>query len=270
MPKHTRDSQFQAAFTTFMASFAETYYPNLSKWEIKNTTENRASALHTYQLKIPKQVVLCEIKRPASDPPVEVMMTDQETPVTSVFVREFKAFFDPFELEEHGRVVSYTSITECGYQLQGESVDVANLDFVGKIDVCYYKAYIPYPSDLQTHAQLMEQCKQLRIANVNLKYDIDHMFHGFQAKSRKLYQTKKLLRKIEAETNEKLGNTIDRMGEKIRELYKALGESVQEECPVCYEVMSSEDIAIPGCCHYICTKCSMLCNKCPLCREEYI
>jgi hypothetical protein len=286
MPKFTRDAQFQLSFANFMNSFTETYYPDLKDWKIVNTVENKGSSYHHYKLTIPKKVVLCEIDRTVEEninvPSVEIMTTDQELPTIELLQREFKEYYDQYQIEEHGRVVSYTSI--CMLFYEPDTSEVASEDtslittqvnspiknLTASIEVCYYKSYLPYPSDVQTREQLLEQCKQMRIANVNLKYDLDHMFHAFQMKSRKLYHTRKLLRRQEANANDKLSNTIYRMQEKIRELYHRLGDEALEECPVCYEVMRSNEIVVPGCCHYICAACNEACDKCPLCREEYV
>lgn len=293
MPKVTRDIQFRQSFKVFMESFVDTYCPDLKEWTLVNNTEKKSSSLHSYQLTIPKQIVLCEIDRRgtrpespvgvraganASDrsdadasergadetPSVEVMMTDQELPSVDLFRRVFKSHYESYELEERGRIVSYTSVT-----VVDDSAPIMG-DLVANIEVCYHKSYLPYPSDLQSREQLMEQCRQMRIANVNLKYDLDHMFYAFQRKSRKLYHMKRTLVRQENAANEKLSNTIHRMQEKIRELYHRLGEEAREECPVCYDVMHANEIVVPGCCHFICAACNEECSKCPLCREEYI
>jgi len=68
--------------------------------------------------------------------------------------------------------------------------------------------------------------------------------------------------------NEELIKTIESLKSAYRELYLSI--SKQEECPVCYCCLQYDNIELPICAHAICAKCYVKCEKCPLCRKEYL
>ena len=44
----------------------------------------------------------------------------------------------------------------------------------------------------------------------------------------------------------------------------------EPSCPVCLEELTNETLCKPALCHNICVDCRPVCNKCPLCRNDWI
>ena len=266
MPKYTRDQLFQTSFHRFMASFIDTYCEDLTVWRLTCLTENKTSSVHTYSFEVPKQISIGRVDTAFVDQngvqqePGGELLIDQEMPSVECFSDVFTNHYVHYELEQNGRVLSYTSLNNCSLNAEG--------NFDATIEVCYYKSYIPYPSNIQSREQLEQQCRQLKISNHNLRFDLDNAFDSLRNKNKKISNLKKTLRVHEEQSNERLANTIYRMQERIRDLYAIVGK--EEECPVCYEEMHPNELVVPGCCHYICARCNQSCDKCPLCREEYV
>jgi len=66
--------------------------------------------------------------------------------------------------------------------------------------------------------------------------------------------------------NAELNRIIESLKTSYRELYLKNGN---EECPVCYCSLKTENIELPVCVHAICKSCFTKCDKCPLCRTGY-
>ena len=62
----------------------------------------------------------------------------------------------------------------------------------------------------------------------------------------------------------------------IRQLRRAAGITAQQLDKLCFfsegliEKIETNKLIVPGCCHYICVDCNNRCDKCPICREEYV
>ena len=76
-----------------------------------------------------------------------------------------------------------------------------------------------------------------------------------------------MVRRLLTEDRDRAVLNYKRMQMKFRALYSA--ENKFEDCPVCYAQIMPEQLIIPGCFHYICHKCVVKCDSCPLCRDEY-
>ena len=76
-----------------------------------------------------------------------------------------------------------------------------------------------------------------------------------------------LERKLKSAQNKRKTIT-ESLRKKIRVLYDRNIE-FYEDCPVCYEKITSAELAINNCMHLICKTCSSKCTQCPECREPY-
>jgi hypothetical protein len=268
MPKQqNRNQMFVKSFNDFMVSMCDIYYSDLKEWKLEPTAENKNQAIHKYTFTIPKKIVLCEVDTPYMDENGEKqqagqIMQDQEIPNVRVFETHFGDYFHPYEMERFHTSVSYTSLYYPSINDKG--------DLVSDIIVCYFKSYIPYPCGIMTRDQLQERCRQLERMNNELKYDLDDFANIVHTQNRKIGRLKREVKHKEAIFNDRINNAVYRMQERIREMYEKLGKEAEEECPVCYEVMKTNELMVPGCCHYICASCNEKCDKCPICREEYI
>jgi len=264
MPIITRDIQFQWCFKEFMDSTSDLYYPDLKEWSLKSLTENKSSSIHQYQLKVPAKSVIYTID-PHTDPitglrqPGAVVQGDQEIPEIHDFSDKFQVYFDKYNMKSHGVIVSYTSIGSVVKTDQGE--------LSARIMVRYYKSYLPYPSKKKTDDQIRDRCIFLEGENTILNETLFDL-NSLNNKQRKdIKQLKKRIVESNVESILKTREIIDKMERKIKEYYKELNR--QDDCPVCYECIKSEELVTPGCCHYICGKCYDRCDICPICRDKY-
>jgi len=250
-----------------MKNISNNYYPNLKEWSIECITKNKSQSVHKYSMIIPQKIVLATVDTAYIDEngekqPAGEIMIDQEVPELRSFVHHFGNYFDLYVLERFNTIISFTTLHKPTVNDLG--------DIVSDIIVNYFKSYIPYPCGESSREQLLERCKQLEQMNVDLKYDLDDFANIVHTQTRKISNLKKKMRMEQERMMNQMSLNVQRMQEKIRELYGKLGESVEEECPVCYEVMKANMLVVPGCCHYICLGCSEKCDNCPLCREEYV
>jgi len=266
MPRYTRDQQFVIAFDDFMVSMRDLYFPNMLEWTLESKNQNKSCSTHTYQLKIPKQIVdytidVSFIDENGIQKPNETVKKDQQIPSIENFKNYFHGYFDNFIMSKSDKIVSYTS-------LYGTCFD-ENGDFMTNIVVCYYKSYIPYPSKMQSYHQLLEYCNQLEKSNTKLLADLEDQNSNVYHLTIKLNKNKKQFN-IKLNCAEiKRKQIIVKMQEKMREFYSKQPENEWEDCPVCYEKIIVDTFTVPGCCHYICKNCHSKCEICPICREKY-
>ena len=267
MPKLSRDQLFQKSYNDFMVSISDLYYPDMKEWKLEGKTPNKNQTVHTYKFTIPRKIVLCEIDAEYIDEngvkqQPGVMYTDQQVPELRCFVGNFGSYFNTYALERDDRIISFTALNNPLINEEG--------NLVSDIIVCYATSYIPYPTDQLSNKQTEERCKQLEQHAKNMEQEIHELTNIVHMQDRKLIRIKRIMRHKEFKFNNQLGNTIYRMQEKIRELYDKLGEKAQEDCPVCYEKIDTNGLVVPGCSHFICAGCNERCNKCPICREDYV
>lgn len=62
-------------------------------------------------------------------------------------------------------------------------------------------------------------------------------------------------------------STVKKVAVKRKTRKQRLAE--EPSCPVCLEVMTNDTLCKPVKCHNICIDCLPVCNKCPLCRNDW-
>jgi len=270
MPRYTRDQQFVTAFDAFMVSMRDLYFPNLSEWTLEAKTDNKCCSVHPYQLTIPRKIIDYTIDVPFVDEngvqrPNETVRKDQELPCIGEFENYFHGYFNSFILTKSDKIVSYTSL----YGTRFTENDEVNGDLITNIVVCYYKSYIPYPSNMQTYKQLSEYCNQLETSNNDFIEELEDKNSEIHYLNIKFEKMKKQYNRNLDSSYKKRSEVIVKMQEKIRGFYSKLPLEELEDCPVCYEKMTADMLNVPGCCHYICKDCHSKCESCPICRENY-
>lgn len=255
MPKLTRDDMFRAAMTDFMLSFDVNEEPNvvqlysIQTHELVNKTVNKTRCEHEYELIVPKERLIgyrditsdinsTEVLWEGSEP----LYLEQEVPTLSQFIESFNAYFNEYKTYIHRSLVSYMEIMNIPNQ---NSI----ADHTIHLKVVYHKTHCPFPRPL---TNMEEKENEIRF----LKSKIE-------TKVRKLNMVRRLL----TEDRDRAVLNYKRMQMKFRALYSA--ENKFEDCPVCYDQIMPEQLIIPGCFHYICHKCVVKCDSCPLCRDEY-
>jgi hypothetical protein len=211
-------------------------------------------------------------------PPGPVMQ-NQEVPKIRQFKSHFNDYFKPHMLKTNNNVLSYTDIRDYWYEngtdrITSEELSLGVLpqhllyfDLKFKIDVVYHKTHIPYPVPLSTKAQFEQKCKQLESRNTELCINLKSVTEMYQEKEEQYDVLRRRMRVDRRNMEEKYRNMFEKMQKKFREMYSQCDTT--DDCPVCYEVIKSAKLKVPGCCHTICTDCAGRCSNCPICRETY-
>jgi hypothetical protein len=270
MSRYSRDQQFNNSFNDFMISMRDLYFPNLSEWFLESKTKNKSCSVHPYQLIIPRKIIDYTIDTSFLDEngirqPSQIVKKEQELPTITDFENYFNGYFNSYILTKSDKVVSYTSL----YGSRFSENDEINGDLMTNIIVCYYKSYIPYPSKMQSHKQLLEYCNQLEISNNDFIEELEDKDAKILYLSIKFNKMKKQYDRNLKSSDMKRKGSIFKMQEKIKGFYSKLPLEELEECPVCYEKINVDILKVPGCCHYICQNCHEKCELCPICREKY-
>jgi hypothetical protein len=270
MPRYTRDQQFVTTFDAFMVSMRDLYFPNLSEWTLEAKTDNKSCSVHPYQFTIPRKIIDYTIDVPFVDEngvqrQNETVKKDQELPCIGEFENYFHGYFNSYILTKSDKIVSYTSL----YGTRFTENDEVNGDLITNIVVCYYKSYIPYPSNIQTYKQLSEYCNQLETSNNDFIEELEDKNSEIHYLNIKFEKMKKQYNRNLDSSYKKRSEVVVKMQEKIRGFYSKLPLEELEDCPVCYEKITADLLKVPGCCHYICQDCHSKCESCPICRENY-
>jgi len=264
MSRLTRDQQFKNDFDNFMKSFCDTYYPETDNWLLMNNTLNKNKSNQLYTLEIPKKKILLYsidsyVDSNGVRQPKEKVEVDQEIPDIEHFKNYFNGYYSVYVLKTERKLLSYVCI-----------VDISIEEFMLKanIIVCYYKNYLPYPSNYQRLEYLKQQNKHLIDENYKLNELLVDSKRVIEYRRYANTKLRILLGRERQNCNDKLHEIINKMQLKIRDFYSK--DDNKEDCPVCYEKINGEELMVPGCCHYICQNCHSKCENCPICREKYI
>ena len=169
------------------------------------------------------------------------------------FMKEFADYFNPYRCVVHSNnprtqpyILSYVECTSCDVKDDETSSNFGNI--VADIEIKYYKDHVPYP-DPESIGQLQA------LLHINEeKLDIAKRENG-----RLIKKNNSLINK----SNQNLAN----MRKIIATLYESC--SNKQNCPACWEEISTEKLRVPGCGHFICVDCKDKLAKpeCPMCRE---
>lgn len=124
-----------------------------------------------------------------------------------------------------------------------------------KMDALYKKIY-------SLKRQLTNQSRAYEMSEQSLSRRIRRLNYGIKQKTEELEQTKINLVKKSNRDNQILLK-------KVKELYD--NQEHKDQCPVCYDIIDSKNLYVPGCAHFLCQSCAEGCvhstGRCPLCRE---
>lgn len=276
MTKVNRDQLFKRAFDDFILFICDKYY--FKNWKLENKTKNKREQLHEYEFTIPKKIIDYTIDESYIDnegvrhSKIDEIFNDQEIPNSEDFNNSLIYYFDDYKLIEKNKIVSYVDISDHKISEEG--------DFRLTIVVKYYKSYMPYHSGKLSLNKIIERNENLEkenkdllmnneiieaaIQNISIRNEYLEVSNDWLTK-RKIYLENQLKK-----TTKNMNTTIFKMEEKIRDLYNKLNDEHKEDCPVCLEKICTEALTVPYCCHYICIECYSRCNKCPLCRDNYV
>lgn len=247
----------------FMRSFNEGYIPLLEEtlstpllgFTIEPTMPNKQHSVHKYAFTIPKKYELCH----SDIPYVDAGFLRESGPVygerdlqnmINIIKSCFMDYFGPFS---YGGQIS--SRNTC-VRLLNQTIANEGEHLVIYIEVCYFiKNYLPYPI-VRTDGEL----------NVEHFIEIQKLYEEIRC----LEDDNQEMRHMVFETVEQSKQKQKSLKDMVSKLYKELcAFKKPESCPVCYEDIEQDQLFVSGCAHFICSKCSVHCKKCPMCRAKY-
>jgi hypothetical protein len=288
MPRLTRDLKFQKSFDEYFSTLMD-HYSDLQQYSIVSTTENKNLSEQYYTVTIPREIVSYYIDVFVVDsngivhPPGPVMKK-QNIPNVYDLIDNFETYFQQYELRNQLRKLSFVHISDFSYQNGDHIIDASDItedirenedldymvstyDLKINIMVIYHKTHIPFPVPLTTKEEFEQKCKRLEIRNAELIINVNSLTNMYQEKEEQYNILRRRMRIDRRNIEQKYQNMFEKMQKKFREFYKEV--ELKDDCPVCYEVISVDNLKVPGCCHTICSSCAGRCTNCPICRESY-
>jgi len=285
MPSQTRDQKFKKSFQLFFDHISgDDIYPELKEYDLINIPydcRKRILSTSNYQFILPRKIVDYHIdvflvdENGIINPPGPVMK-EQFIPAFSDLKRNFDHYYDQYRIFKDHECVANVAIKKYFYEnkkngniLDEDQATVDLSDYDLKVNICvnYYKSEVPYPVPLTTKQQFEKRCIELEKRNQDLEKDIEHISIHYDNTLNLYNNLRYTIRTDRRETENKYRTMFEKMQKKFSEYYSEKKE--KDNCPVCYEIIDSEKLRVPGCCHTICTDCAGRCNKCPICRETY-
>lgn len=264
MPKLTRHQQFIRSFDNFIDMVIELEHIPSLEYKLKSFTENKTSRDHEYRITIPRSVVSYRVESNSENVENETVNTRQIIPSIENLKHYIDIYFYEHRLKIGNTFMSFVDmVNECYIE-----DDAENGSFIAKIEVCYYKSHIPFPTRLTAEQETKRKINMLEQQVRHLQGELRTTHEMYQDMAATADRNRRLIRRERSIAKEKYSTLFEKMQRKMCEYYKDSGKP--EDCPVCYETIDSTKLKVPGCCHFICTDCSQRCTSCPICREEYI
>ncbi len=190
----------------------------------------------------------------------------------------FKKSFILYEKKKKGDKDS------CAYtRIQDISYTTSELTIV--VIVSYFYYHYPFPKNtdmkkiIEINNTLLEELDMYKHTLNDFHRETDLAMNHYNYRVKRLRKQLTYAKILEKELKSKHKFIIDEMKIQQKEQDQKYQEILQkyykesnnnQECPVCYEVINSEELYTPSCSHLICQKCSEQCkNKCPICRIKY-
>jgi hypothetical protein len=267
MPK-TRDELCRQALDEFMTNEYGVRY------HIRTLTTNLAASLHRYEIVIPKLFKLYDIDTHhtingvVQDPgPV---YQEQDLPMQHELAAHFNNYFSDFILYKEStsmidddtpaKIMSYVEITHT-------VTDSDNL--ILSVDVKYCNGHRPYPVVQHEINHFETKYNRLKQIYCKQRSDILLLEGDIMLYRRRLRIVKQRYDAFKTETHANHianKNKFAALQKIIKQLYGQTNSTT--ECPVCYDAICVDKLTVPECGHFICSTCSLKCERCPICRDE--
>jgi hypothetical protein len=274
MTKLTREQLFYEAFGMFMENNMSNIY-----YEITANTTNKQNKIQNYMITLPHSVAIGVHDQTVDGIRQENnLYNDQWIPSSDHMTEEFHNYFDQYSLHaapETGIRLSYMLIrpyNAASGEGEGEEEEEEGDQPICKykITIVYYKTHKPFPvanpkSSLGTelNSEIVELKSIIRMMDETI-----YNYHQRIYRVRDVLHDERVRRKqISENLHTTIYNNHSRMEKHIRGMFDSL--KIEQDCPVCYEQITSETLVVPSCCHYICNACIPKCPSCPICRETY-
>ena len=258
MPK-SRDELCRQAIDNLMSSTYDIQY------QIINSQTARKSFVHYYDIEIPKLIKLYDVDTNHTINGITYgpgpMFIEQDLPTAQEFIEHFNQYFEEYAF--------YEQPTSSGPPLRTSFIETTHLaddgdKLVASVIVKYIKKYYPFQiqttvADVETkYNELLSQYDKKHSQCLLLINDNKHYRRRLKNVSHELYTVRNNMQSVRPKFTS-LQNII-------KTLYGK--NAMTDDCPVCYESMPVEKLVVPDCGHFICSSCSPLCTRCPICRDE--
>jgi hypothetical protein len=268
MPK-SRDERCRRAIDNYMSQAYTMQY------NITSLTQKKSVSMHSYDIVMPRLIKLYDVDTYHTINNEEygpgAIYSEQELPNASDFATDFNTYFENFAFYEQCPDNSATqyNLVRLSYT---EITHITNTDdaIVASVVVKYLKKYTPFPPEppeinFETKLRELEKRFSDQQAQTTLLMRENKYFR------RRIANTNRDMTRIRAEYNNKLIN-VGAKFTSLKTIIKKLYENTnkQEDCPVCYECITTDKLVVPECGHFICSTCSVQCSRCPLCRDVEI
>lgn len=167
------------------------------------------------------------------------------------FMTKVYDYFEPYRCVvgsgARQTVISYVRCKSCYMRDGGESPSIIG-NVVADFEIKYFKDHIPYPAP----DSLSQLTAHLSLAEANI-----------------LLQKKENNRLVKK--NNMLISKSKQYMKNMRRIISTMYESCpnKQDCPTCWEQISTDKLVVPVCGHFICSDCKDKLAKpeCPMCRE---
>lgn len=185
-------------------------------------------------------------------------------PVTTIietrdFIKKVTDYFQPYKcVVTSGSIQTALSYVYCNTcEMKDLDYIDTDLDYIGtniigklvaEFEIKYFKDHIPYPAP-DSLVQMRALLETVKAENTFSKSEIKRLIKKNNILIAKSKHYMKNMRKI------------------ISDMYESCPN--KQDCPTCWEQISTDKLLVPGCGHFICSDCKDKLAKpeCPLCRE---
>jgi len=173
------------------------------------------------------------------------------------FTDLFYDYVNPYRLEDDDGInISYVVLKDT----DSRETEGPEMSYTANVIVQYHSSHRPFPlrelSALEAKLKRKVEALNKQMEDMKQTYLIERN------------RQKRAYREVYA-ANEKLIKTNLSLRKKIGDLYERSAGSILDDCPVCYEGITPQQLTIKNCSHSICQTCSSRCIICPECREPY-
>jgi len=260
--KYSRDEKFKYAIGKWMQHIQMNRVVPVDEidkmWDIDWTLENisvsiedvclaETASIQNYHLTIPRYHVLATMNvRLNESSEVKKIQQSHYLGTGADIVQHFHRFFKPYTLYDSKSHAVLSFVSVANMHDSEESIHIL-------IEIYHANNYHPYPVPHYNIEQLEQIIDKLERERLYLAGNAENQQNTIFTLNTSI-----------SALNEKINNQKNRSHRVILEQYMATNK--KQECPVCLVEIEPNQLIIPECYHFICKKCVVRCDRCPICR----
>lgn len=268
MPK-SRDERCRRAIDNFMTQAYTVQY------NITTLTNNKSGSMHLYDIVMPRMIKLYDVDAYHTINGTEhgpgTIYSEQDLPFAADFQSDFNNYFENFAFYEQcpGNCETQYNLKRISY-VETTHTTVTDDSLIASVVVKYIKQYTPFPPD-PSETNLEKKLNELERRFSDQQAHNAILMRENKYFRRRIANVSRDLSRVHGEYNNKFINVSQKFTA-LKTIIKKLYENANkpEDCPVCYECIPADKLIVPECGHFICSTCSSLCSRCPMCRDVEI